>query len=143
MLFGRVEATISIEAFDALVAEVMEQAPYCTARRVFWVVDNGTIHRGQRAIHRLQTRWPTLLLVHLPVHASWLNQIEIYFSILQRKALAPADFSSQGAVSDRIRGFAQHSQTIARPFAWRFTRRDLAQLLTRCIPSAPPDKIAA
>ena len=142
-LFGRVEANISIDAFDALVAEVMAQAPYRTARRVFWVVDNGTIHRGPRAIDRLQARWPNLILVHLPVHASWLNQIEIYFSILQRKALTPADFASQRAVVDRILGFQDHYQTVARPFEWRFTRRDLARLLTRCALSTHLDKIAA
>jgi hypothetical protein len=79
----------------------------------------------------------------LPVHASWLNQIETYCSILQYKALAPADFSPQGAVFDRILGFAQHYQTIARPLDWRFTRRDLAHLLTRCATSAPLAKIAA
>ena len=131
-LFGRVASKLSIVAFDALVAEVMTQAPYCTARRVVWVVDNGTIHRGQRALARLQARWPTRILVHTPVHASWLNQIEIYFSILQRKALTPADFASQPAVADRILGFQQHYQTVARPFAWRFTRRDRARLLARC-----------
>lgn len=142
-LFGRVEAKISIDTFDELVAHVMGQAPYRTARRVFWVVDNGTIHRGQRAIDRLQARWPNLILVHLPVHASWLNQIEIYFSILQRKALTPADFASQAAVADRIIGFQEHYQTVARPFEWRFTRKDLARLLSRCAPSAHLDTLAA
>ncbi len=134
---------ISIDTFDELVAHVMGQAPYRTARRVFWVVDNGTIHRGQRAIDRLQARLPNLILVHLPVHASWLNQVEIYFSILQRKALTPADFSSQGAVADRILGFQHHYQTIARPFEWRFTRKDLARLLTYCPDSADLTSIAA
>jgi hypothetical protein len=142
-LFGRVESTISIDAFDALVAQVMAHAPYRTAHRVFWVVDNGTVHRGQRAIDRLQARWPNLILVHLPVHASWRNQVEIYFSILQRKALTPADFASPDAVAHRILGFQAHYQTIARPFAWRFTRRDLARLLTRCPHSADFDHLAA
>lgn len=142
-LFGRVSTKISMLAFDAVVAEVMEQEPYRSAQRVFWVVDNGTIHRGRRAIDRLRTRWPNLILVHTPVHASWLNQIEIYFSILQRKALTPADFSSQSAVADRILGFQHHYQTVARPFAWRFTRQDLARLLSRCSPSADSVKIAA
>ena len=50
------EAKISIDAFDALVAEVMSTGAYASARRVFWVVDNGTIHRGQKAIDRLQGR---------------------------------------------------------------------------------------
>jgi hypothetical protein len=143
MLFGRVQAKISIEAFDAVVAEVMDQEPYRSARRVFWVVDNGTIHRGSRAIDRLRTRWPNLILVHTPVHASWLNQIEIYFSILQRKALTPADFASQDAVADRILGFQQHYQSVARPFEWRFTRQDLTRLLTRCAPAADFAKLAA
>jgi hypothetical protein len=134
-VFGRVVDTISIPAFEALVAHVMNQAPYRTARRVFWVVDNGTIHRGQRAIDRLRARWPNLILVHLPVHASWLNQIEIYFSVVQRKALTPADFSSQDDIVKRLLGFQRHYQTIARPFAWRFTRRNLARLLNRCAES--------
>ena len=142
-LFGQVSAKISMLAFDAVVAEVMDQEPYRSARRVFWVVDNGTIHRGRRAIDRLRARWPNLILVHTPVHASWLNQIEIFFSILQRKALTPADFSSQDAVADRILGFQHHYQTVARPFEWRFTRHDLARLLRRCTLSADSVKLAA
>ncbi len=142
-LFGRVGATISILAFDAVVAEVMDQEPYRSARRVFWVVDHGTIHRGTRAIDRLRTRWPNLILVHTPVRASWLNQIELYFSMLQRKALTPADFASQDAVVDRILGFQHHYQSVARPFEWRFTRHDLARLLRRCAPSADSVKLAA
>lgn len=134
-LFGQVVDRISIAAFDALVAQVMAQRPYRSARRVFWIVDNGTIHRGRRAAERLRARWPNLVLVHLPCHASWLNQIEIYFSVLQRKALTPDDFPSRPALAERILGFQQHYQQIARPFAWRFTRRDLARLLTRSSPS--------
>lgn len=134
-VFGRVARTISIAEFDALVATVMARAPYRTARRVFWVVDNGTIHRGSAAAARLRARWPNLILVHLPVHASWLNQVEIYFSILQRKALTPADFATLDVAADRILGFQRHYQTVARPFQWRFTRRDLARLMMRCASS--------
>ena len=130
-LFGRVVKKISITAFDALVAEVMARAPYRTARRVFWIVDGGTIHRGQRAVDRLQARFPNLVLIHLPTHASWLNQIEIYFSILQRKALTPADFATQASVAERILGFQRHYEQIAEPFAWTFTRRDLRRLMER------------
>lgn len=130
-LFGQVVKRVSIRAFDALVAAVMAQAPYRSARRVFWIVDGGTIHRGRRAVDRLQARFPNLVLVHLPTHASWLNQIEIYFSILQRKALTPADFGTQTAVAQRILGFQQHYEEIATPFAWQFTRRDLRRLMQR------------
>jgi hypothetical protein len=58
-----------------LIADVMTQEPYASARRVFWVVDNGSSHRGERATKRLAKRWPNAILVHLPVHASWLNQM--------------------------------------------------------------------
>lgn len=141
-LFGHVVPAISNDAFDALVADVMRRAPYRTARRVFWIVDNGTIHRGPRATARLQARWPNLVLVHLPVHASWLNQVEIYFSILPRKALTPADFPTLLAAASRILAFQRHYQQIARPFEWRFTRRDLANVLARC-PGPSTKHIAA
>lgn len=139
-LFGDVVHKISIVAFDALVTRVMSQEPYRSARRVFWIVDSGTIHRGQRAVDRLEGQFHNLTLVHLPKHASWINQIEIYFSILQRKALTPADFSSQEQVAARIIGFQQHYQQVARPFEWKFTRRDLERLMARW-PASKPDKL--
>ena len=136
-LFGDVVGKISIIAFDALVARVMSQEPYRSARRVFWIVDGGTIHRGQRSVDRLEGRFHNLTLVHLPKHASWLNQIEIYFSILQRKALTPADFASHDAVAARILGFQEHYQLVARPFQWKFTRKNLNDLLARWAESEP------
>lgn len=130
-VFGRCEASATIVAFDRLVAQVMKRRPYRDARRVFWIVDNGPAHRGPVATSRLRSRYPNLVLVHGPVHASWLNQIEIYFSILQRKVLTPNDFSSLDAVSQRLLAFERHYQTIAKPFEWRFTRKDLAGLLNK------------
>ena len=88
-VFGRCEVKTGRAPFDRLVAQVMSQEPYRSARRVFWIVDNGSSHRGERAAARLQAKWPKLVLVHTPVHASWLNQIEIYFSIVQRNFLTP------------------------------------------------------
>ncbi len=76
-LFGRSERRGGIEPFDRLVHQVMVREPYASAKRVFWIVDNGSSHRGHKAIDRLEGRWPNLRLIHLPVHASWLNQIEI------------------------------------------------------------------
>jgi len=130
-LFGHMRPKISNQAFDELVAEVMSAEPYASARRVFWVVDNGTIHRGEKAIERLQARWQNLVLVHLPTHASWLNQIEIYFSILARKALTPCHFESLDQLTQRILNFQTEFQKTAVPFDWTFTRRDLHALLDR------------
>lgn len=130
-LFGRCERSSSIAAFDRLVAQVMRQLPYRCAPRVFWIMDNGTTHRGARCVARLQSRWPNLIPVHTPVHASWLNQVEIYFSVLQRKALTPNDFRSLSELEQRLLGFQKHYQQVAQPFQWRFTRRDLRRLISK------------
>ncbi len=140
-VFGRCEAKTGIAPFERLVAQVMRQEPYRSARRVFWIVDNGSAHRGQRAIARLQARWPTLVLVHTPVHASWLNQIEIYFSVVQRKVLTPNDFPSLAAVKDRLLRFQARYAQAAKPFQWTFTRRDLTVLLARL--ARRPRRVAA
>ena len=128
-LFGRCEKKSGIAPFDRLVDQVMFQSPYREARRVFWIVDNGSSHRGQKAFKRLKNRHKNLVLVHGPVHASWLNQIEIYFSIIQRKVVTPNDFASLKELEQRIMDFQQYYQTIARPFEWKFTRKDLNALL--------------
>jgi len=142
-LFGRCEPTTGIQAFDQLVAEIMEQAPYCHARHVFLIIDNASAHRGQASVRRLQDRWPNIQPVHLPVHASWLNQIEIYFSIVQRKVLTPNDFESIVHLEDRLLAFQDRYQSVAQPFEWKFTRRDLNKLLQRLSTDAESLKIAA
>jgi hypothetical protein len=130
-LFDRCEPQGGIEPFDRLVAQVMTQEPYASARRVFWIVDNGSSHRGQRSIDRLQGDYENLVLVHLPVHASWLNQIEIYFSIVPRKVLQPNDLTDLAALEERLLGFRRHYEQVAQPFEWKFTRDDLDSLLER------------
>ncbi len=130
-IMGRSEPKGGIAAFDRLVWQVMTKEPYASARRVFWIVDNGSDHRGQRSIQRLQGRWPKLILVHTPVHGSWLNQVEIYHSIIQRKLLAPNDFADTAALARALNDFEHHYNQIAKPFAWNFTRTDLANVLDR------------
>jgi len=139
-IFGRCEATTGIAPFGALVRQVMSQPPYQKAKRVFWIVDNGSSHRGQAACQRLQKDFPNLLLVHLPVHASWLNQVEIYFSVVQRKVLTPNDFISLSAVAERLLSFQNHYEQIARPFEWKFTRVNLQELIAK---SKTPFALAA
>jgi hypothetical protein len=130
-VFGRCEHTTGIEPFGRLVAQVMTQPPYRDARRVFWIIDNGSSHRGKPCVRRLSATYPNLVPVHSPVHASWLNQIEIYFSIVQRKALTPNDFASLQEVEDRLLGFQEYYEHLATPFDWRFTRADLVKLTKR------------
>ena len=130
-LFGRCEEKTGIQPFHRLIAQVMSQPPYNQARRVFWILDNGSSHRGQRSVARLQQQYPKLVPVHGPVHASWLNQVEIYFSVLERKALTPNDFASLSELQERILGFQHYYESVASPFQWKFTRTDLARLMTK------------
>jgi len=130
-IFGCCDPTTGIAPFDGLVQQVMSQEPYRGAKRVFWIVDNGSSHRGQAACQRLQQQYSNLVLVHLPVHASWLNQVEIYFSVVQRKVLTPNDFPSLNAVAERLLGFQSYYEQIAKPFEWKFTRADLQQLVAK------------
>ncbi len=130
-VFGRCEAATGMAPFGRLVDQVMSQPPYNEARRVFWVMDNGSSHRGESSIRRLTQAYPRLVPVHGPVHASWLNQIEIYFSIVQRKVLTPNDFPCLEAVAQRLTDFERYYESIAHPFEWKYTRKDLNTLLAK------------
>jgi len=114
-LFGRCENKSGIAPTDRLMAEVMTQEPYQSAHRVFWIMDNCSAHRGQKAAQRIRSQWPNAVLVHTPIHASWLNQIEIYFSIVQRKVLTPNDFLSLAQLEQRLLAFQKHYQQTASP----------------------------
>lgn len=130
-LMGRTEATTGIVPFTALVDQVMTSEPYASARRVFWVVDNGASHRNWAAAARMSDAYPNAVMVHLPVHASWLNQVEIVFSVIARKVLTPADFPDGEALAARLAAFEVRYNTAARPFDWKFTRAGLDDLISR------------
>lgn len=130
-LFGTVADKTGIVPFMDLVDQVMTTEPYASARRVYWIVDNGSSHNGRRSVDRMTAAWPNARLVHLPVHASWLNQIEIVFSIIQRKVIKPGDFADLGALGDRLLRFTERYNRTAAPFDWRFTTTDLCAMLQR------------
>jgi hypothetical protein len=142
-LFDRVEAKTGIEPFGRLVEQVMTAEPYASARRVFWIVDNGSSHAGKTSIARMQQAWPNTDLIHLPIHASWLNQAELFFSIVQRKALTPNDFASLDDLAQRLLTFGEYRRHVARPFEWTFTRQDLNRVLTQIADREPHLQLAA
>jgi hypothetical protein len=131
VVFGRCEAKTGIEPFARLVEQVMQRPEYGTAPRVFWVVDNGSSHRGEASVKRLLKAYPNAILVHTPVHASWLNQVEIYFSLVQRKVLTPNDFASLQDVEVRLHLYEELTNRDPRPFNWKFDRRKLTDWLQR------------
>jgi hypothetical protein len=70
-------------------------------------------------------------MIHTPVHASWLNQIEIFFSVIQKKVVTPNDFDSLEQLSRTLLGFVDRYNQTARPFSWKFTASDLHDLMDR------------
>lgn len=141
-IFDRCAPKDGIKPFGALVEQFMSVEPYRSAQRVFVIVDNGSAHRGKRSIDRLQGDWPNLVLVHTPVHASWLNQAEIYFSVVQRKVVTPNDFADLDTLEQHLLAFGRRYQQIAAPFQWKFTRQDLHKLLAKT-DAAQPTTLAA
>jgi hypothetical protein len=130
-LFGLCEKSTGIEPFHTLVDLVMQQEPYRSANRVFWITDNGSSHRGEASKRRLKKWYSNAIQIHTPVHASWLNQIEIYFSIVQRKVLTPNDLPDVTTLETRLIEFQSYYEKIAKPFQWKFTRHDLKRVLAR------------
>src|SRR5260370_12668135 len=130
-VFGRCETSTGIAPFDRLVEQVMTRPPYNNARRVFWIVDNGSSHRGKASVARLKQQFPRLILVHGPVHASWLNQIEIYFSIVQRKVLTANDFTGLDPLAQLLLDFQYYLESTANHFARTLTKPELATLLSK------------
>jgi hypothetical protein len=131
LVLGRCEAKTGIEPFGRLARQVMGSPDYRSAPRVFWVVDNGSSHRGEASVKRLRAAYPNAILVHTPVHASWLNQVEVYFSLLQRKVLTPNDSTNLQELELRIRLYEELTNRQPRPFDWKFTKYDLFALLQR------------
>jgi len=142
-IFGHCEPTTGIGPFHRIVDLVMSQEPYRSAARVFWVTDNGSSHRGNASAARLRCWYPNAILVHTPVHASWLNQVEIYFSILQRKALTPNEFPDLPTLQTHIMDFQQRYESIAKPFEWKFTRTDLQRVMAKLAAHVPENRAVA
>jgi hypothetical protein len=134
IVLGRCEPKTGIEPFGRFVDQILKQKPYNDAERLFFVADNGSSHRGQRSVDRMHECDKRITLVHTPLHASWLNQIEIYFSIIQRKVLTPNDFENLDAVRVRLELYEQLSNRTPKPFRWKFTRQDLQAWLKRASP---------
>jgi hypothetical protein len=134
IVLGRCAAKTGIKSFGHLVDQVLAQEPYDDAERLFFIVDNGSSHRGKASVERMRRRDKRIILVHTPVHASWLNQVEIYFSIIQRKVLTPNDFANLDAIRVRLALYEELSNRTPKPFKWKFTRQNLLDWLKRASP---------
>ncbi len=130
-VMGRCEPTTGIVPFGRLVDQVLAEEPYRSGERLFWIVDNGSSHRGAAAKQRLDQVDSRIIWVHTPVHASWLKHVEIYFSIIQRKVLTPNNFADLEAIRLRLALSEALSNQSPAPFQWKFDRAKLATLLAK------------
>jgi len=130
-IYGRCEATTGIEPFTALVEQVMTAEPYASAGRVFLGGRQRLVPPRPESHRPARRAFPNTIMVHTPVHASWLNQVEVYFSVIQRKALSPNDFTDLDMIEQRLTHFEDRYNAAAKPFKWKFTTNDLADLLDR------------
>jgi len=110
----------------------MRREPYASADRVFRIVDNGPSHQGGASEADVPER-------DSGAHASWLNQIEIYFSIVQRKVLVPNDCQSLADVADRLLAFQDYYIQSAKPFSCNFDRRQLSEFTIRLADAREPN----
>jgi hypothetical protein len=130
-VFAATPDTTGITPLMDLMSQVKKRPEYKDAPRVFVIVDNGSDHRGQAAATRIRDAHPNAVMIHTPVHASWLNQIEVVFSVIQKKVLTPNDFPGLGTLSHALLAFVNRYNRTARPFNWKYTASDLRELLSR------------
>lgn len=120
-VFAHVRERRTAADLDAFMEDVAKRYP---TGDVYIVWDNLNIHCGP-AWERFSARHGGRFhFVHTPIHASWLNQIEVWFGILQRRVLRHGDFADLNALSRALRGFVHHwNRREAHPFRWTFRGR--------------------
>jgi hypothetical protein len=130
-VFAATPATTGIKPFTDLAGQVMTRPGDKNAPRVFVIADNGSGHRAQPAVTRPAKAHPSAIMIHTPPHAPQLNQIEIFFSVIQNKAVTPNDFDSLEQLSRTLLAFTDRHNQTARPFHRTFTAAGLRDLMTR------------
>jgi hypothetical protein len=143
-VFGRSETKGGIEPFDRLVWQVMTREPYASARRVFWIVDNGSAHRGQRSIDRSRVAGRTSSSSTCPpTRAGSIRSRSTSRSSSARCLTERVRVDHRGGTNpQRLRVSLERG---GEPFEWDFTRDDLTGLMDSLAPQesglrAPHDR---
>ena len=130
-VYGETSESNGIEPFEQALGHCLQSPRFQQAERIFLIVDNGCAHHPSTSPARIQAQHPQVTVVHLPTHSSWLNQVEIYFSILQRKALTPRDFPSKTALEQRLLWYQWYYNQYAEPFHGKYSVADLEKYLEK------------
>ncbi len=112
-------------------------------KTIHLVLDNLSVHKGKK-VQAWLIKHPRFVFHHPPVHCSWMNQVEQWFSILQRKRLKIADFADKKDLSERLKAFINEWNTVAHPFHWseKSTLKVLAKCLTQDSKNITPTDLA-
>jgi hypothetical protein len=113
-----------IEFLDTLDREIPDHVT-----KIHLVMDNLRMHTGKQ-VQAWLDKHPRFKFHHPPVHCSWMNQVEQWFSILQRKRLAITDFADKGHLAERLYAFVEEWNQHAHPFNW--TRRSVVKIMAKC-----------
>lgn len=114
--------------FIAFLEQLDREVP-ATVKAVHIVLDNLRMHKGKQ-VQAWLAKHPRFVFHHPPVHCSWMNQVEQWFSILQRKRLRIADFADKAALAERLRAFVTEWNQVAHPFKW--STKSVAKVMAKC-----------
>jgi transposase len=114
--------------FIAFLERLDREIP-ATVETIHVVLDNLRMHKGKQ-VQAWLAEHPRFAFHHPPVHCSWMNQVEQWFSILQRKRLRIADFADKAALAERLQAFIAEWNQVAHPFKW--TTKSVAKVMAKC-----------
>lgn len=117
--------------FIAFLEQLDREIP-AAVTMIHVVLDNLRMHKGKQ-VQAWLTKHPRFVFHHPPVHCSWMNQVEQWFSILQRKRLVIADFASKAELAERLQAFIREWNEVAHPFAW--STKSVAKVMAKCEPT--------
>lgn len=110
------------ETFLAFLTEIDQDTP--SHLRIHLVMDNGSSHTSKSTRAWLAAH-PRFTVTYTPKHASWLNMVELVFSILTRRLLRRGEFTSREHLANKIIKFFTHYNRTAKPFRWTYDGRPL------------------
>jgi transposase len=131
-VYARTEMRKRQKEFIALLNQLDREIPP-SIRRIWLVLDNSSVHKGKQTRAWLQTH-PRFVCWFLPVHCSWMNQIEQWFGLVQRKRLRISDFTDLDHLAERLMAFVAEWNAHAHPFNW--STKSAAKVMAKY--QAPP-----
>jgi transposase len=127
-VYGRTAERKRQVEFIAFLEQLDREIPAEIAT-IHVVLDNLRMHKGKQ-VQAWLAKHPRFVFHHPPVHCSWMNQVEQWFSILQRKRLRIADFADKATLAERLQAYIREWNQVAHPFNW--STKSVAKIMAKC-----------